>query len=100
MMATPVVLAFAAALLVIGLAGVLARRNLMFMLISVELLFNAAGLAFIAAGVHWAQPDGQAMYLLILTVSGTEAAVALALMLRIERRFGTLDVDAVSLLRD
>lgn len=100
MIATPVALAFAAALLVIGLAGVMARRNLMFMLISVELVFNAAGLAFIAAGAHWAQPDGQAMYLLILTVSGTEAAVALALMLRVERRFGTLDVDAVSLLRD
>ncbi|MFA5531837.1 MAG: NADH-quinone oxidoreductase subunit NuoK [Thiohalomonadaceae bacterium] len=100
MTATPLVLALAAALLVIGVTGVLARRNLMFVLISVELLFNAAGLAFIAGGAHWAQPDGQVMYLLILAVSGTETAVALALMLRVERRFGTLDVDAVSLLRD
>ncbi len=100
MTATPVLLTLAAALLVVGIAGVLARRNLMFMLISVEVLFNAAALAFIAAGAHWAQPDGQIMFLLIISVSGAEAAVALALMLRIERHFGTLDIDAARTLRD
>lgn len=100
MTATPVVLTLAAALIVIGMAGVLARRNLMFMLVSVELVFNGAGLAFIAAGAHWAQPDGQVMFLLILSVSGAETATALALMLRLERHYGTLDVDAMRQLRD
>lgn len=99
MTTTSVMLILAAGLMVIGIAGVIARRNLMFILISVELLFNAAGLAFVAAGAHWGQPDGQAMYLLIISVSGTEAAVALALMLRIERDFDTLDADVVSRLR-
>jgi NADH-quinone oxidoreductase subunit K len=89
----------AAGLTAIGLAGLIARRNLMFMLLSLELMFAGAGLAFIAAGAVWGQPDGQIMFLFVISLAGAEAAVALALILRLERRTGTLDADALRSLR-
>ena len=61
------ILLLAAALFVLGLAGVLVRRNLVFMLMSIEVMLNAAGLAFIAAGARWGEADGQIMFLLVLT---------------------------------
>ncbi len=85
----------AAVLFVIGLAGVLARRNLLMILLSVEIMLNAAGLAFVVAGAHWGQPDGQIMFLFILAMAAAEIAVGLALVLRIARRLGTTDADAV-----
>jgi len=89
----------AAALFTIGLAGLMVRRNLMFILMSLEIMLNAAGLAFIVAGTAWAEPDGQVMYLMVITLAAAEAAVALALVLQIYRRFRSLDVDALSQLR-
>ncbi len=65
------VLALAAMLFVLGMAGVLVRRNMIVMLMSVEIMLNAAGLAFIAAGSRWGQADGQIMFLLILTLAAT-----------------------------
>ncbi|MGR8933602.1 MAG: NADH-quinone oxidoreductase subunit NuoK [Gammaproteobacteria bacterium] len=89
-------LLLAAVLFVLGLAGVLVRRNLIMMLMSLEIMFNAAGLAFIVAGSRWGQADGQIMFLLILTLAAAEVGVGLGLVLQIYRRFHTLDVDAVS----
>jgi NADH-quinone oxidoreductase subunit K len=66
---------------------------------SVEIMLNAAGLAFIAAGARWAQADGQIMFLFILTLAAAEVSVALALVLQLYSRFNTLDSDAVSLMR-
>ena len=48
----------AAALFALGLIGVLVRRNVIFILMSIEVMLNAAGLAFVAAGARWGQPDG------------------------------------------
>ena len=90
------VLMVAAALFVLGLLGVLVRRNLIFLLMSLEVMMNSAGLAFIAAGAKWGQPDGQIMFMLILALAAAEVAVALGLVLQISRRFDTLDVDAAS----
>ena len=90
------VLALAAVLFVLGLAGVLARRNVIFLLMSLEVMMNAAGLAFIAAGAKWGAPDGQIMFMLILALAAAEVAVALGLVLQLSRRFDTLDVDAAS----
>lgn len=81
-------------LFALGLAGILARRNVMFLLMSLEVMMNAAGLAFVAAGAKWGQPDGQIMFMLILALAAAEVAVALGLVLQLSRRFGTLDVDA------
>lgn len=90
------VLLVAAALFLLGLLGVLVRRNIIFLLMSLEVMMNAAGLAFVAAGAKWGAPDGQIMFLLILALAAAEVAVALGLVLQISRRFDTLDVDAAS----
>lgn len=92
------VLLLAAALFLLGLLGVLVRRNVLFMLISIEVMLNAAGLAFVAAGSRWEQPDGQVMFVFVLTMSAAEVAVGLALVLQLVHLFKTLDVDAYDLL--
>ena len=92
-------LLLAGALFVIGLLGVLVRRNLLFILMSVEIMLNAAGLAFVAAGSHWGAPDGQVMFVFILVMAAVEVAVGLALVLCFYRRRVTVDADAASRLR-
>lgn len=89
-------LALAGVLFALGLLGLLVRRNVLFMLMSLEVMMNAAALAFVVAGARWAQPDGQIMFLLIITLAACEACVGLALLLQLYRRFGSLDVDAAS----
>lgn len=86
-------LTLAAILFVIGLAGVIARRNIIMILLSIEIMMNAAGLAVIVAGARWGQPDGQAVFLFILAVAAAEIAVGLALILRIHHRIKSLDSD-------
>ena len=73
----------------LGLLGVLVRRNIIFVLASIEMMLNAAGLAFVAAGSRWGQADGQVMFIFILAMAAAEVAVGLALALRFRRRFGT-----------
>ncbi|MDF3917980.1 NADH-quinone oxidoreductase subunit NuoK [Salinicola sp. LHM] len=89
----------AAILFVLGLAGLMTRRNMLFVLMSLEIMMNAAGLAFIVGGTHWHQPDGQVMFLMIITLAAAEASVGLALLMQLYRRFKTLDIDAASRLR-
>ncbi|ALA59194.1 NADH-quinone oxidoreductase subunit NuoK [Nitrospira moscoviensis] len=79
-----------------GLVGLLVRRNILYMLLSIEVMLNAASLAFIAAGSRWAQPDGQVMFMFILTLAAAEVSVALGIVLQISYRFNTLDADAIS----
>lgn len=86
--------ALAAVLFALGLAGVLVRRNVIFILLSIEVMLNAAGLLFVAAGARWGAPDGQIMFLFILTMAAAEVAVGLALILNYHRVAGTLDIDA------
>jgi NADH-quinone oxidoreductase subunit K len=92
-------LLLAGVLFALGLTGVLVRRNVIFMLMSIEIMLNASGLAFIVAGSRWAQADGQVMFLFILAMAAAEVAVGLALILRMAHRFKTLDVDAASEMR-
>ncbi|MCX6355908.1 MAG: NADH-quinone oxidoreductase subunit NuoK [Candidatus Aureabacteria bacterium] len=89
------VILMAAILFSLGLTGVLARRNVLFILLSIEVMLNAAGIAFVAAGARWAQADGQIMFLFILTMAAAEVAVGLAIILQYYRHTGTLDVDAM-----
>ena len=88
-------LLLAGALFILGLIGVLVRRNLVFILLSVEIMLNAAGLAFIVAGARWMQADGQVMFIFLLTVAAAEVAVALALLLRHFNRVRSLDSDTM-----
>ena len=76
-----------------GMLGLMIRRNIIFILISLEVMLNACALAFVAAGAHWGQPDGQVMYLMILSIAAAEVAVGLGLVLQVQRRFKTLDMD-------
>lgn len=94
------VLIVAAILFVLGLVGVLIRKNIIFMLLSIEIMLNAAGLAFVVAGARWQQPDGQIMYLFILAMAAAEVSVALALVLQIHHQHKTLDIEQLKELKD
>ncbi|MCE2436413.1 MAG: NADH-quinone oxidoreductase subunit NuoK [Pseudomonadales bacterium] len=86
-------------LFLIGLFGVLLRRNVIFVLMSLEVMMNACGLAFVSAGAAWGVADGQIMFMLILALAAAEVAVALGLVLQLQKRFRTLDIDSASELR-
>ena len=92
-------LALAAALFAVGLVGVVVRRNIIFMLMSIEIMLNAAGLAFVVAGARWHQADGQVLFLFVLTTAAAEVAVGLALVLRFFHLGRTLDADTASRMR-
>jgi NADH-quinone oxidoreductase subunit K len=93
-------LLLAGMLFLIGLIGLLVRRNIIFMLMSIEIMLNSAGLAFVMAGSHWMQADGQVMFIFILTVSAAEVSVGLALILQMYHHYKTLDADSLTKLRD
>jgi NADH-quinone oxidoreductase subunit K len=92
-------LGLAAILFTLGVTGLLIRRNILFMLMSLEVMMNATALAFVLAGSRWGQADGQVMFVLVISVAAAEAAVGLAIVLQLYRRFRTLDVDAASGMR-
>lgn len=85
-------LLLAVILFCIGLAGLLIRRNIIFMLLCVEIMLNAAGLAFVVAGAAWGQAEGQVMFIFILAMAAAEVSVGLALIIRLFKQSGSLDV--------
>lgn len=92
-------LALAALLFSLGLLGMMVRRNILFMLMSLEVMMNAAALAFVVAGSRWLEADGQVMFILVITLAAAEASIGLAILLQLYRRFNTLDVDAAREMR-
>ncbi len=92
-------LLLAGLLFFLGLLGVLLRRNILFILMSVEIMLNAAGLAFIVAGSHWAQADGQVMFIFILAVAAAEVSVGLALVLQLYHQLKSLDTNSADSMR-
>ena len=93
-------LIFAGILFFLGLIGLLVRRNIIFMLMSIEVMFNSAGMVFIIASTHWKQPDGQVMFIFIVAVTAVEVAIGLALILQVYHHYKTLDADAINRLKD
>jgi NADH-quinone oxidoreductase subunit K len=87
-------------LFIIGVAGLVIRKNLIFMLMSVEIMLNAAGMAFIVAASKWMQPDGQVMFIFILAMAAAEVAVGLALILQVYYKLKTLDSDKLNKMKD
>ncbi len=83
-------------LFLIGLIGILTRRNLLFILIGVEILLNGVALLLVAAGAKWGGADGQIMVLFLLVMAAVEVGVGLALFLQVHRRLGTLDPDQLT----
>jgi NADH-quinone oxidoreductase subunit K len=92
-------LMLAGILFALGVTGLLVRRNLVFILMSIEIMLNAAGLAFVAAGMRWTQADGQVMFIFILTMAASEVSVGLALLLALYRQNESLDSDEASEMR-
>ena len=93
------VLFLAILLFILGAACAVVRRNLIMILIGVEIMLNAAGLAFIGASLRWQQLDGQAFVVFILTVAASEVAVGLALIVYSYRRTGSVDANRYNLLK-
>jgi NADH-quinone oxidoreductase subunit K len=89
-------LILAALIFALGFIGVLVRRNIVFMLMSIEIMLNAVGIAFVVAGARWGQPDGQVMFILILTMAAAEVSVGLALVIQLYHNLKTLDADAAN----
>jgi NADH-quinone oxidoreductase subunit K len=89
----------AAVLFFIGVVGVIVRRNPLVMLMSIELMFNAANLLFIAFARAWLQNDGQIFAFLVITVAAAEAAIGLAIIVTTFRPEKYVDVDQVRSLK-
>ncbi|XBC39375.1 MAG: NADH-quinone oxidoreductase subunit NuoK [Buchnera aphidicola (Nurudea shiraii)] len=83
-------------LLMLGFLSLIIHKNLLFMLISLEIMINAVSLALVTVGSYWNQVDGQIMYILILTVGASESGIGLALLIQCYRKLKTLDVDKLS----
>ena len=92
-------LILAGILFMLGLSGVLVRRNIIFILFCIEIMLNAAGLAFIVAGSRWGSAEGQVMFIFILCMAAAEVSVGLALVLQLYHSMRTLDADAASEMR-
>ncbi len=92
-------LLLAGLLFMLGLVGVMLRRNILFILMSIEVMLNAAGLAFVVAGSHWGQADGQVMFIFILAVAAAEVSVGLALVLQLYHQLKTLDTNSADSMR-
>jgi len=87
-------LILAGILFVVGLFGLLLRRDIIFSLMSIEVMLNASGLAFVAAGAKWGHADGQVMFLFIIAMAAAEVSVGLALVINLYARYKTVDSDA------
>ncbi len=92
-------LLLAGLLFLVGLVGLLVRRNLLFTLMSLEVMLNATVLAFVVGGARWGAADGQVMAVFVLCVTAAEVAVALALLLGLRRELGSISRDDMTRLR-
>jgi len=88
-----------AALFAIGVAGVLLRRNVIVIFMSIEIMLNAVNLAFIALGRRLGSMDGQAIVFFVMTVAAAEAAVGLAIIISVFRNRETVNADQLNLMR-
>ena len=92
-------LALSVRMFVIGIVGVLVRRNAIVIFMCLEMMFNAANLAFIAFAAYYKQLDGQLFVIFVIAVAAAEVAVGLALMVAIFRAKRSIDVDQMSSLK-
>jgi NADH-quinone oxidoreductase subunit K len=92
-------LTLSAALFAIGVAGVIIRRNILVMLMSIELMLNAVNLAFVSFAHRLGSMDGQVIVFFVMTVAAAESAVGLGLIISIFRNRETVQADELTLLR-
>jgi NADH-quinone oxidoreductase subunit K len=92
-------LLLSAVLFVLGVIGVLVRRNALIIFMSIELMLNAANLAFVAFARHLNSLDGQVFVFFVMTVAAAEVAVGLAIIVNLFRLRETVFVDEINLLK-
>ena len=92
-------LAVSGALFLIGLLGVMTRRNPLLLLLAVELLLNSANIALVAFSRYWDVTDGQVFALVVMVVAATEVVIGLGLVVAVFRQRLALDVDQMSSLK-
>ncbi len=88
-----------AMLFTIGIIGVLVRRNPLIVFMAVELMLNAANLAFVAFSRQWGNVNGQVIVLFVLTVAAAEVVIGLAIIITIFRSRTSIDIDEVNVLK-
>jgi len=99
MVPTSYYIILSAILFVIGVVGVLVRRNIIVIFMSIELMLNAVNLTFVAFARDLHSMDGQVIVFFVMTVAAAEAAVGLALVIAVFRNRETLNADEFNLLR-
>ena len=92
-------IALSAVVFVIGVVGVLVRRNALVIFMSIELMLNAANLAFVAFASHMKALDGQVFVFFVMTVAAAEVAIGLAIIVHLFRLRETVFVDEIHLLK-
>lgn len=90
------VIAVSAAMFLMGFACVMAQRNLIMMLIGVEIMLNAVGLTLVGASALWQQVDGQIFVIFLMAMTSAEVSISLAMVVYLNRRKKTLEADAFS----
>jgi NADH-quinone oxidoreductase subunit K len=92
-------LALSAALFCIGVMGVILRRNAIVVFMSIELMLNAANLAFVAFAHYMGSVEGQMFVFFVMSVAAAEVAVGLAIIIALYRNKGTVNIDEANTLR-
>ncbi len=95
-----VILSFCSAIFLVGLFGLLVRRNIIVILMSIELMLNAVNLTFVTFSSRLTDLSGQMSVFFIITVAAAESAVGLGLVIALYRTLKTVDTDQIQMLRD
>ena len=92
-------LVLATVIFLCGVLTVLFRRNIIFIMMGIELMLNAVNIVFVSASTQLGNLDGQIMVFFVITVAACEAAVGLAMVIAFFRKYGTIDADFMRVLR-
>ncbi len=99
MISTTHYLVASAALFALGLIGIMTRRNVLMILLCIEIMFNAANLAFVAFARSWGDVGGQLVAFFVITVAAAEVTVGLAIAILLSRQLKTLNADEIRFLK-
>jgi NADH-quinone oxidoreductase subunit K len=92
-------LVLSAIMFIIGVVGVVARRNVIIVFLSIELMMNSVNLTFVAFSAFFGDSAGQAIVFFVIAVSAAEAAIGLAIVIAIFRRKQTVNLDEINIMK-
>jgi NADH-quinone oxidoreductase subunit K len=99
MITTTHYLVLSSALFMIGVLGVVTRRNIIIIFMSIELILNAVNINLVAFSMRWGNPTGQVFALFVIAVAAAEAAVGLGIILALYRNRDTINIDEMNIMR-